>query len=649
MVLPPAVFALTVLVLTGLPLWLLAAAFASRWLPGRWRGLRLLWLFVVYLLLESLTLVALFGLWVASGFGRQVRNQRWQRAHYTVMRWYLGVLIHTAERGFNVRFAIDDEEARLVTEGRPPVLVLSRHAGPADSFLLVHGLLRLGYQPRIVLRASMQWAPTVDVALNRVPCFFVRSGQPPGTGTAAVATLAECLGPGDALVLFPEGRNYTPDRRLRSITKLEERGQHGEAEDARELRYVLAPRTGGALAALEAAPHAEVMFIAHTGLEDLSNVVDLWRGLPLDAAIEVAVWRIPPSDIPRPRPAREAWLAWWWRRIDAWILDRYGERAVPDQVADAVTEEWAEPSPRRPDVVGTHPPGPATCFPSLSGEARDVEVVPSGWDRDIQLVDGRLLVRIPRHAEAVPAALAEARLLPILARTLPTAIPRPLAVCVEHGAIVYERIPGEPATAARLTGPAGARVAEQVAAVLHDLRALPVGVAAEAGIPDLSGARWLDHHTQLVARFKRLGLRRLPDGRMAEAARFLTAVPELLERLGAVEDVGIVHADLGPDHVRCDDSGLLGIIDWGDARLGDPAIDLGWALHGAPRDFADRLQEHLDPSPRQVARAAIYHRLGPWFEIEHGVTAGEPALVRSGVAGVLERLPGWRSSVATAH
>ena len=52
-VLAPAIVALTVVVLTFLPLIVLVAAFAVRWLPGRWRGLRLLWFLLVYLVRES--------------------------------------------------------------------------------------------------------------------------------------------------------------------------------------------------------------------------------------------------------------------------------------------------------------------------------------------------------------------------------------------------------------------------------------------------------------------------------------------------------------------------------------------------------------------------------------------------------------------
>jgi hypothetical protein len=45
------------------------------------------------------------------------------------------------------------------------------------------------------------------------------------------------------------------------------------------MRHVLAPRPGGLLAALDTAPDADVGWVAHTGLERLVTVADVWREL----------------------------------------------------------------------------------------------------------------------------------------------------------------------------------------------------------------------------------------------------------------------------------------------------------------------------------------------------------------------------------
>jgi 1-acyl-sn-glycerol-3-phosphate acyltransferase len=342
----PLIPVLTVLLLVSLPITLLVAATASTFLPGRLRGLRVLYFLLVYLITDTLAILWLFTLWVASGFGGRIDQPRWQDRHYALMRTYLAVLVKGGSRVFRIGFDVDaDEFTREVATTDQPVLVFSRHAGIGDSFLLVHAVLQSGRKPRIVLKSVLQWAPVIDIGLNRVPCFFVERGAPRGTGTRAIRELAATTGPRDALIIFPEGQNYTPQRRLLSIDKLEEQGRHDEAEAAREMRHVLTPRSGGAIAALEGAPAADVAFVAHAGLEHFTSAVDLWRGIPLDSDLAVKAWRVPRGEIPRAREAQDAWLQWWWRRIDAWIIDHYGEEAVPDAVVEAVADQDIEPAP----------------------------------------------------------------------------------------------------------------------------------------------------------------------------------------------------------------------------------------------------------------------------------------------------------------
>jgi 1-acyl-sn-glycerol-3-phosphate acyltransferase len=372
----PVVPLVTLFAISALPLTAIVAAGVSPWLPGRWRPLRVLWVAIVMLVVESLALVSLLLLWFASGFGRRSRTARWQDAHYRLMRVYLIVVVATARRTFNLTFDVDAEAARVVdldvdealtaslaeaaapssghlsgghaateADRRVPLIVLSRHAGPGDSLLLVHALLAQGFRPRIVLRSSLQWVPALDIVLNRLPNRFVTGGSESGGGSrggatsAAIGELAAGMTAGDALVLFPEGRNFTPHRRTTSIARLEELGRHEDAERAREMRHVLVPRLGGTSAAVSAAPSADVIFVAHTGLEDLSSFIDLYRGVPMDASIRVKLWRVAADEVPRTQEAAAIWIDGWWRRIDAWILEHYGRDALPDAAASGPPDE----------------------------------------------------------------------------------------------------------------------------------------------------------------------------------------------------------------------------------------------------------------------------------------------------------------------
>lgn len=326
----PAFLVAIVWLVALMPLWAIAAAFASRFVPGRWRVLRIFWFLVVYVVLEFVVLVALFALWVASGFGRSMRSPASQARHYALMGWFLRRAVGSARRTFGLTFQVDgaDHDGPVpaevpdtppVVEGRP-VLVFSRHAGPGDSILLVDGVLNgAGRNPRIVLKDFLQLDPAIDVVLNRVPTRFVPSGGRAGEAVVeAIADLAGTAGPDDALVLFPEGGNFSAARRDAAIEKLSSIGRDDLAARAVELANLLPPKPTGALAAIAAAPGADVVFVGHHGLERLSSLADVWRGLPMDFAIRVRLWRVPFEEIPPP-DEREIWLYDQWEVIDTWV------------------------------------------------------------------------------------------------------------------------------------------------------------------------------------------------------------------------------------------------------------------------------------------------------------------------------------------
>ncbi len=322
----PAVVVLTFVVLTGLPLWLLGAAVLSPFVAGRLRPLRLLWLAVVQLVLESAMLIAMFGLWLASGFGWAIRRPWFERAHYVIARWYLVAIFREARRV--LRLAIRTQgEAPDVGPGAP-LLVCSRHAGPGDSFILMYALMHwYDREPRVVLKDTLAWDPMVDVLLNRVPSRFV-SGRPGDDVESQIADLARDLDEDDAFVIFPEGGNFTPGRRQRAIEKLRERGHHDMADRAQRMRHVLAPRPGGFLAALEANLDSDVLLVAHTGLDHLMTITDVWRELPMDKELVMRWWRVSRDEVPEGRDAQIDWLYHRWAEIDEWV-EHHRPRDLP--------------------------------------------------------------------------------------------------------------------------------------------------------------------------------------------------------------------------------------------------------------------------------------------------------------------------------
>lgn len=321
LVVAPLVILGTVLLWTTLPISLLVGGIASAFVPGWLRPVRLLWVVVLHLTLETIMLVVLFGLWIASGFGLFLKRPFFERLHYDVMQAYLVIFFREARRVLRLKIETVGEEP----DAHPgtPLLVFCRHAGIGDSFSIMYALMHwYRREPRIVLKAMLAWDPALGVMLTRLPSRFVSPGggrRGSRSMVEEIGDLARNLDANDAFVIFPEGGNFTASRRTRAIDRLRGAGRDDMAARAEELVNVLPPQPGGVLAALDAAPEADVLLVAHTGLDHVAGLRDVWRELPMDKRLLMGWWRIPRAEIPDDREERIIWLYEWWKRIDTWV------------------------------------------------------------------------------------------------------------------------------------------------------------------------------------------------------------------------------------------------------------------------------------------------------------------------------------------
>ena len=317
----------------------------------------------LYLVLNAGLLVGCAALWVAHPVAGRRDRQRWQQAHTTLLRWVLSRLRRAAGPllGFRVRLEEPPGAGRM---DPGPLLILARHAGPGDSFTLVDLLLsRYHRTPRIVLKDTLQWDPGLDVILNRLGACFL----PPNAGAGEalperLADLARDLHSGDAMLIFPEGRNWTPRRYQRAITRLRRHAyrpgaasrraaaDRQAAADAEQNPNVLPPRPGGVLAALAARPDLGIVVIAHTGLDDLVTPAQVWQALPLyERPMTIRWWTAPPGTVPRGPAEQYQWLRVQWALVDSWIGARKAQSGLPDA---AEAPPAGEPGPSAGPVLG---------------------------------------------------------------------------------------------------------------------------------------------------------------------------------------------------------------------------------------------------------------------------------------------------------
>ena len=247
---------------------------------------------------------------------------------------------------------------------------------------------------------------------------------------------------------------------------------------------------------------------------------------------------------------------------------------------------------------------------ALGRSPRTILEIDEGYDFEVAVVDDEWVFRFPRRSGVEEALEVEIVLLPALAPALPVDVPTFEHISRDPLFVGYRLLRGAP-----LVDEDG----DGVLAFLSALHAFdPAGLPVER--PD-----WVDAYRDQCAEFERLVLPLLDRDLRAPAKRCFGEAETLVGFKPS-----LLHADLGPEHLLVRDGRLAGVIDWGDARVGDPALDYAWLINGP---FADW---EVDRDLRR--RARFYHRLAPWYEAHYGLFTNRPTHVERGVAGIRERL-----------
>ncbi|MGW7683028.1 phosphotransferase [Kribbella sp. NPDC054772] len=245
-------------------------------------------------------------------------------------------------------------------------------------------------------------------------------------------------------------------------------------------------------------------------------------------------------------------------------------------------------------------------------------ILVEGWDSRAW-IDGPWIHRSPRRPEVRPRLLAETTLLPWLAPQLP--LPVPLPELTEDG-VRHLLLPGEPLSE---DSPETGR---ELGAFLKALHSVDPSEAVAYGALDAETATAAK--TLELVEFRTWIVPLLPS-------EVRTTASELLDRVARVR-TSLVHCDFGPDHILTTDGRVTGIIDWTDAVIGDPALDLCWPLNGAPEAVAAGVREVYQPTRELIERSKDWARLSPWYGVHRGLLLDLPGDVETGLPQIIAAL-----------
>jgi 1-acyl-sn-glycerol-3-phosphate acyltransferase len=312
----PAVFVLFLLAWIGAPVLLAIAAMVDtvRWLTARrpWMATRLAAFLMAYTLAEVVGLIALAGIWLASAGGRLFDMGP---PTFAVQKWWAGFALAACRTVFGLHIS----GAGLEAVQPAPFILVARHASIVDNLLPAFFISRPhGTHIRYVMKHELLADPALDVAGSRLVNAFVRrSVGESDSEVASIKRLAETLPPDEAILIYPEGTRFSEEKRDRTAALLERRNPR-LSRVAGQFTHVLPPRLGGTLALVEACD-ADVVVMAHRGLDGFARVADIWRGAMVRTHVEVQFWRVARADIPTGRSERAEWLFDLWSRIDRWV------------------------------------------------------------------------------------------------------------------------------------------------------------------------------------------------------------------------------------------------------------------------------------------------------------------------------------------
>jgi len=271
------------------------------------------------------------------------------------------------------------------------------------------------------------------------------------------------------------------------------------------------------------------------------------------------------------------------------------------------------------------------ALPDLAGSLRPLTLLGEGYTAVAVESVGGIVFRVPRTEAAAGAAAIEKRLLAAVGSDLPAAVPDhtwlggPSEAC-PWGFAGYRKVPGITLDITGLDGAAAERLAQRVATFLVALHGTAIETATAAGVPG-------DWHQ----RYEQLFEASLPPLRAALRPDELSMIEAWwLAFFDAPANWDfqptLVHGDVRPEHLLTDNRGsLTGVIDFGDACIGDPAIDIGGLLAYVDALFAEHVQAAYErlrgvSDGDVMRRARLLAASTPFFTVAAATAGPGPAM-----------------------
>lgn len=231
----------------------------------------------------------------------------------------------------------------------------------------------------------------------------------------------------------------------------------------------------------------------------------------------------------------------------------------------------------------------------------------TGLVNDVVIVNGEFIFRFPKQEHALKHLSKEIALLRLLQDHITLPIPSP--VYEADDCLGYRKVLGETLRRDQLlkfSKDDQQTIADQLAQFLRQLNSVPIEELEAAHIPPADALMKYDGWVRVYERIREKVFPLLmPHVRDWATEHFETY---LSDRANFEYQLKLVDTDLPPYHILFDRQTrrLTGIIDFGCAGLGDPAIDLGVLMYNYGETFVQRLHRVYPEAVTYQKRARFY-------------------------------------------
>lgn len=267
-------------------------------------------------------------------------------------------------------------------------------------------------------------------------------------------------------------------------------------------------------------------------------------------------------------------------------------------------------------------------FPQIHIDS--VARISGGWDSHVFEVNGDLIFRFPKWPETERSMQKEISLLPELAKLFPVRIPdfRFIGEYDKKVFVGYRKITGLPLASCNY---GSGKLADQTAKVITEIHRFPVHKATELKVPKTN---WRREYAEFYESVRDKAFPLMNEAFQEKAVSVWKGFLDNEDNF-QFEPV-FIHRDLSGDaHILCDPERdrITGIIDWGDAVIGDPAIDFTGIYWDCGEEFTRRVLATYAGKVDGTfwERAVFYYKIGAFHEIIYGQLIDDDAHIRNGL------------------